>query len=92
LQKAGDCDFFDWADKEMSAYEKRLTKHLKEKEERRHADNDKVEELIEIKCNEHYDKLQRELGLGQNNWKMFWITLLVVILLLVVIVDLDVLT
>jgi hypothetical protein len=47
-------------------------------EERRHAYNDRVEELIERKCKKHYDKLQWELGLGQNNGKMFRATLLVV--------------
>jgi hypothetical protein len=49
MQKVSDCDFFEWADKEMSGYEKRLEQHLKEMEERRQADNDKVEELIEKK-------------------------------------------
>jgi hypothetical protein len=34
MQKAGDCDFFEWTDKEMSAYEKRLAQHLKEMKER----------------------------------------------------------
>jgi uncharacterized protein (DUF3084 family) len=53
MQKVGDCDFFEWADKEMSGYEKRLAQHLKEMEERRQADNDKVEELIKKKkCKE----------------------------------------
>jgi len=33
--------FFKCIDKDMSAYEKRLAQHLKEMEERRHADNDK---------------------------------------------------
>lgn len=75
--------FFEWADKEMSAYEKRLTEHLQQMEERRLADNDRVEELIERKCKEHYDQLRRELGLGRNNGKMFWATALVIILLLV---------
>jgi hypothetical protein len=56
MQKAGYCDFFEWADKEMSAYGKRIARHLKEME-RRHADNDRVDELIEkmymfcISCN-----------------------------------------
>ncbi len=50
-------------------------------EERRHADNDRVDELIERKCKEHYDTLR--LGLGQNNGKMLRAALLVVILLLV---------
>jgi hypothetical protein len=53
-------------------------------EEIRLADNDKVEKLIEKKCNEHYDQLRRELALGRNNGKMFWATTLVIILLLVI--------
>jgi uncharacterized membrane protein (DUF106 family) len=72
MQKAGDCDFFEW-DKKMSAYEKGLAQYLKEMEERRQADNDKVEELIEKKCKEQ---------LAQRNEKMFRVLLLVVILLL----------
>jgi hypothetical protein len=32
--------------------------------ERRLADNDRVKELIERKCKEHYDQIRRELGLG----------------------------
>jgi uncharacterized membrane protein (DUF106 family) len=69
-----DCDFFEWADKEMSAYEKRLAQHLKEMEEKRQADNDKVEELIEKKkCKEQ---------LAQHIGKMLSVSLLVVILVL----------
>jgi hypothetical protein len=48
-----------------------------------HANNVRVEELIERKCNEHCDKLRRELGYGQNNGNMLRAALLVVILLLV---------
>jgi hypothetical protein len=66
----------------MSTYKKRLMEHLKEMDDRRHADNDRVEELIERKCKEHCDKLRRELGLGQNNGKVFRATALVIILLL----------
>jgi hypothetical protein len=40
MQKVDDCDFFVWADKEMSPYEKGLTKYLREMEEKRIADND----------------------------------------------------
>jgi len=83
MQRVGDCDFFKWADKEMSAYEKGLMGYLKQMEERRHDDNDKVEKMIERKCNEHYAKLCREFGLGQNNGRMFRATSLVIILLLV---------
>jgi len=71
MQRAGDCDFFKWADKEMFAYEKGLMEYLQQMEERRHDDNNKVEKMIERKCNEHYAKLRRELGLGQNNGRMY---------------------
>jgi len=46
--------------------------------------NDKVDALIgKKKCKKHYDKLQQEFGLSQNNWKMLKAALLVVILFLV---------
>jgi hypothetical protein len=61
-------------------------KYLRGMEERRLAEKDKVDELIEQKCKEHVDKLRRELGLGQNNGqnngKMFRAALLVGILVL----------
>jgi hypothetical protein len=63
MQKAGNCDFFKWANKEMSVYEKRLTEHLQQMKERRLANNDKVEESIERTCKERYDQLRRELGM-----------------------------
>jgi hypothetical protein len=67
MQKAGDCDFFVWADKEMSPYEKGLAKYLKELEDKRVAANDRFDAFIEEKCNQHYDKLRRDLELGQND-------------------------
>lgn len=62
---------------------KGLMEYLQRMEERRHDDNDKVQKMIERKCNEHYAKLRREFGLGQNNGRMFRATSLVIILLLV---------
>jgi len=86
MQKAGDCDYFDWADNKMTAYEEGLMKYLRGMEERRLVEKDKVDELIEQKCKEHANKLRRELGLGhnngQNNGKMFRAALLVDILVL----------
>jgi hypothetical protein len=38
---------------------------------------------LKEKCKEQYDKLQRKLGLGQNNGNMFRATTLLIILLLV---------
>jgi hypothetical protein len=67
MQKAGDCDFFVWADKEMSPYEKGLAKYLKEMEDKRVVDNDKFNAFIEGKCKQHYDKLRRDLELGQTD-------------------------
>jgi hypothetical protein len=86
MQKAGDCDYFDWADNKMTAYDDGLMKYLRGMEERRLAEENKVDELIDKKCKEHAYKLRRELGLGQNNGqnngKMFRAALLVGILVL----------
>jgi hypothetical protein len=57
--------------------------YLQQMEKIMHADNVRVEELIERKCNEHCDKLKRELGSSQNNGNILRVALLVVILLLV---------
>jgi ABC-type bacteriocin/lantibiotic exporter with double-glycine peptidase domain len=62
MQKASNCDFLEWADKDMSAYEKRLTQHLKEMVERL-ADNDRVEELIEKKYKEQLAQHLKEMVL-----------------------------
>jgi hypothetical protein len=34
-QEAGDCDFFQWADNKMTAYEKKLEERMKDLEEGR---------------------------------------------------------
>jgi hypothetical protein len=57
--------------------------YLQQMEDRMHADNVRVEELIERKCREHCDQLRRELGSSQNNGNMLRVALLVVILVLV---------
>jgi hypothetical protein len=61
MQKASDCDFFVWVDKEMSPYENDLVKYLREMEEKMNADNNRVDAFIGEKCKEHYDKLWRDL-------------------------------
>jgi hypothetical protein len=61
MQKAGDCDFFVWADREMSSYEKGLVKYLREMEEKKTADNDRISAYIREKCIEQYDILRRDL-------------------------------
>jgi hypothetical protein len=58
MQKAGDCNFFVWADREMSLYEKGLVKYLREMEEKKTADNDRISAYIGEKCKEQYDKLR----------------------------------
>jgi lipopolysaccharide export LptBFGC system permease protein LptF len=92
-QKAGDCDFFFlWADNQMTSYEKRLEEHMRDIEEGRRADIEKVEKmtmanidrlekLIETRHNEQYERLRLELGL---NRKMFWAAVVVIILGIVI--------
>jgi hypothetical protein len=66
MQKNGDCDYFAWADKEMTVYETKVMERLKVLDDRKMADNDqyiKLEKLIEKKYNDQYVKLQQELGL-----------------------------
>jgi uncharacterized membrane protein YvbJ len=45
-QKDGDCDFFMWADNRMTSYEKRLEEHMRDIEEGRRADIEKVEKMF----------------------------------------------
>jgi hypothetical protein len=51
----------------MSPYEKGLAKYLKEMKDKRVVDNDRFDAFIEEKCKQHYDKLRRDLELGQND-------------------------
>jgi hypothetical protein len=57
--------------------------HFKRMEDRHQANIDRLEQLIETKCNDQYVRLRRELELHQSNWKMFWASIIVVILLVV---------
>jgi len=86
MQRTGDCDFFAWANNEMTSYETKIMERLKVLDDRRKADSDRLEKLIETKDNDQYVKLRRELELCQTNEKMFqmfWAMIVVVILLLV---------
>jgi hypothetical protein len=76
-QKDGDCDFFMWADNRMTSYEKRLEEHMRDIEEGRRADIEKVEKmtmanidrlekLIETRHNKQYERLWLELGLKER--------------------------
>ncbi|XP_062143353.1 uncharacterized protein LOC133881430 [Alnus glutinosa] len=82
-KRDGDCDFFAWANNEMSPYEVKVMEHFKRMEDRHQADIDRLEQLIETKCNDQYVRLRQELGLHQSNWKMSRAVIVVVILLLV---------
>jgi hypothetical protein len=79
----------------MTSYEKRLEEHMRDMEEGRRADIEKVEKmtmtnidrlekLIETKHNEQYARLRLELGLRQSNRKMFWVAVVVIILGLII--------
>jgi flagellar capping protein FliD len=87
MQRTGDCDFFAWANKEMTTYETKIMERLKVLDDRRKADSDRLKKLIEKKYNDQYVKLekliekkkyndqyvklQRELELCQTNGKIF---------------------
>jgi hypothetical protein len=75
----------------MTSYEKRLAEHMRDMEEGRRADIEKVEKmtmanidrlekLIETKHKEQYERLRLELGLCQSNRKMIWAAIVVIIL------------
>jgi len=52
MQRKGDCDFFAWADNEMTTYETKIMEHLKVLDDRRKAYSDRLEKLIETKDND----------------------------------------
>jgi hypothetical protein len=67
-----------WVDNQMTSYEKRLEEYMRDMEEGRQADIekvekmtmtniDKLEKLIETKHKEQYERLRLELGLCQRN-------------------------
>jgi len=76
----------------MTSYEKRLEEHMRDMEEGRRADIEKVEKmtmanidrlekLIETKHKEQYERLRLELGHNRN---MFWAAVVVIILGIVI--------
>jgi hypothetical protein len=67
----------------MSLYEVKVIEHFKRMKDRHQADIDRLEQLIETKCNDQYVRLRRELEMHQSNWKMFRASIVIVILLLV---------
>lgn len=78
----------------MTSYEKRLKDHMRDIEEGRRADIEKVEKvtmanidrfdkLIETRHKEQYEKLRLELGL---NRKMFWFWTTIVVIILGIVI------
>jgi hypothetical protein len=59
MQRTGDCDFFAWANNEMTTYETKIMERLKVLDDRRKADSDRLEKLIETKDNDQYVKLEK---------------------------------
>jgi hypothetical protein len=67
MQRKGDCDFFAWANNKMTTYETKIIERLKVLDDRRNADSDRLEKLIETKDNDQYLKLEK---LVKKNIKM----------------------
>jgi hypothetical protein len=59
MQRKGDCDFFAWANNKMTTYETKIIERLKVLDDRRNADSDRLEKLIETKDNDQYLKLEK---------------------------------
>jgi uncharacterized membrane protein len=59
MQRTGGCDFFAWANNEMTTYETKIMERLKVLDDRRKADSDRLEKLIEKKYNDQYVKLEK---------------------------------
>jgi hypothetical protein len=59
MQRTCDCDFFAWANNEMTTYETKIMERLKVLDDRRKADSDRLEKLIEKKYNDQYVKLEK---------------------------------
>jgi uncharacterized protein (DUF342 family) len=67
MQRKGDCDFFAWANNEMTTYETKIMERLKVLDDRRNADNDRLEKLIETKVNDQYLKLEKLIEKKYND-------------------------
>jgi len=51
--------FLAWANNEMTTYETKIIERLKVLDDRRNADSDRLEKLIETKDNDQYLKLEK---------------------------------
>jgi hypothetical protein len=67
MQKNGDCDYFAWADKEMTVYETKVMERLKVLDDRKLADNNRLEKLLETKYNDQYIKLEKLIEKKYND-------------------------
>jgi hypothetical protein len=67
----------------MTSYEKRLEDHMRDIEEGRRADIDRLEKLIETRHKEQYERLRLELGLNRKRF-WFWAAVVVIILGIVI--------
>jgi hypothetical protein len=46
IQRTGDCDFFAWANNEMTTYETKIMERLKALDDRRKVDSDRLERSL----------------------------------------------
>jgi lipopolysaccharide export LptBFGC system permease protein LptF len=67
MQRKGDCDFFAWANNEMTTYETKIMERLKVLDDRRNADNDRLKKLIETKINDQYLILEKLIEKKYND-------------------------
>jgi hypothetical protein len=57
MQHVGDCGFFNWADNELSNYERRIMQRLKDIEEHSRAEVRRLEQLMDTKLAKFREKM-----------------------------------
>jgi hypothetical protein len=65
MQQVGDCCFFDWADNEMSTYERRIMQWLKDIEEQSWVEVGRLEKLMDTKIEKymaHVENMWQSMG------------------------------
>ena len=61
MQHVGDCGFFNWADNELSTYERRIMQRVKDIEEHSRAEVRRLEQLMDAKLAKFREKMCRAI-------------------------------
>jgi hypothetical protein len=98
MQQVSDCGFFDWADNEMSTYERRIMQWLEDVEEQSQAEVRRLKKLIDIELAKYKAQVENmwqskeelwtsRVQLNQFREKMYHAVLALIILLVLLYVS-----